>query len=85
MDKSINDKRLLVSEKTINETDKCDKNFTCLEEDGKNLCPIEDCVGGKVHFIKCLDSKPCQYKTFFGDGFVCCCPTRKELYNKYKI
>jgi len=79
-------KRHNVSEETIEETKKCDKDFSCLEGQREDLCTVEQCVNGKVHFIECLDrSNGCPYKISFGYSFICHCPTRKELYNKHKI
>lgn len=78
-------KRYNVSEETTEETKKCDKDFSCLKGQHEDLCPVKDCVNGKVHFVECLNSTQCLYKTSFGESFICNCPTRKELFNKHKI
>ncbi len=74
-----------VSEETIAETKKCNRAFSCLKTPIEPLCTIDYCVDGKVHFIKCLNKKGCSYRSMFGYDFICNCPTRKELYNKYGI
>ena len=77
--------RYTVSEETITETKKCKKGFSCLPGQREDLCQVESCINGKVHFIKCLDKDPCPYQDTFGDGVICHCPIRKELYNKHGV
>jgi hypothetical protein len=77
--------RYTVSEETITETKKCKKGFSCLTGQREDLCQVESCINGKVHFIKCLDKDPCPYQDTFGDGVICHCPIRKELYNKHGV
>ena len=74
-----------VPEETIAETQRCEKGFSCLNEGTEDLCQIESCVNGKVHFIKCLSTKSCSYQIHYGDKCICLCPTRKELYNLYHV
>jgi len=61
----------------------CKKNLSCLS--GSDICKVEFCVEGQIHFIKCMNLEPCHYRMPFGYSFVCKCPVRKELFNKYKI
>ena len=75
----------LVSDETKQKTTNCKKDFACLNGNGSNLCAVEHCVDGKVHFIRCIDQSSCSYRSSFGNGFYCDCPIRKELYNKYGI
>ena len=74
-----------VSEETIAGTQSCEKGFSCLKGQREDLCLVEYCVNGKVHFIKCLNEESCPYQGTFGDGVICYCPTRKELYNKHGV
>ncbi len=74
-----------VSEETIARTQRCNKDFSCLKEKREDLCQVESCVNGKVHFIKCLNKESCVYQGTLGSGIVCYCPTRKELYNKHGV
>lgn len=74
-----------VSDGVRKATTKCTKGFACLAADGAPLCTVEYCVNGEVHFLKCLCDKVCPYQNSFGNGLYCTCPTRKELFNKYKI
>ncbi len=62
---------------------KCIKNLSCMS--GSDICKVELCVDGKIHFIKCMNLEHCNYRISFGYSFVCNCPVRKELFNRYNI
>lgn len=77
-----------ISEKILKETTKCEKDFPCLSSGGKGLCKVEDSIGGEVCFIESKDNSnwgDCSYQASFGYSYMCTCPTRKEIYNKYEI
>ncbi len=74
-----------VSKETIARTQRCNKNFSCLKGQRDDLCIVESCIDGEVHFIKCLNKVSCPYQGTFGAGVICYCPTRKELYNKHGV
>lgn len=74
-----------VGDETRRSASDCPKAFRCLEGAGTNLCPIEDCVGGEVHFIACRAEGYCPYQRSFGHGWLCACPVRKELYRVYHV
>ena len=78
-----------VSDEVRRAATNCKKEFSCLERERNNICTVlctkEDCINGIVHFIKCLNEGSCSYQHSFGDGFICGCPVRKEIFNKYKI
>jgi hypothetical protein len=78
-------KTLAINEEIIKKTTRCTKKLSCLAGDRDDLCKVEFCVEEKIHFIKCLDKQPCNYRIPFGYSHVCICPVRKELYNKYKV
>jgi len=73
-----------ISEDLLKKTTRCKKDFSCLSGERK-LCRVELCVDDKIHFIKCVSNEPCGYKIPFGYSFVCICPVRKELHNRYGI
>ena len=73
-----------IDEKILKETTDCKRKFKCLESEDHIYCRVKDCVEGKVHFIECLYEAPCEYKMVFGHSLVCNCPTRKEIYNRYR-
>ena len=72
-----------IDEDILKSATRCKKNLFCLS--GNDICKVEYCVDGKIHFIKCMNLDPCNYRISFGYSFVCNCPVRKELFNRYKI
>jgi len=74
-----------INDDFIKNANKCKKDHSCLSGDATSLCKIEFCIEDKVHFIKCIDENPCNYRIPFGYSYVCTCPVRKELYNRYKV
>jgi hypothetical protein len=79
------DMQLEIDQKTISATTRCRKGFACLHCNDNVYCPIEDCIMGKIHFIKCLHEQPCGYKAQLNGFSICTCPTRKEIYNRYRL
>jgi hypothetical protein len=67
----------------IAETLFCRKNFECLNNSTIVYCTVENCINKKVHFIDSNDNLSCRYKLAFGYSYICNCPVRKEIYNKY--
>lgn len=74
-----------ISQKTIDETTECEHSHECLKDVSKIHCKVESEISGEVHFVKCPDEELCAYKQTFGHSQMCCCPIRKEIYNKYKV
>ncbi len=75
---------LIVDDNIIKKTTKCRKNFCCLSGK-KPFCNVELCIEKSIHFIKCASNESCGYRVPFGYSYICVCPIRKELYNRYKI
>ncbi len=73
-----------VDAETLKKTTQCNKNFSCLYEKNK-ICQVELNVDDKIHFVKCRSKESCNYRRSFGYSFVCLCPVRKELFNRYNI
>ena len=74
-----------VSKETLEKTTNCKKSFDCLYNDKHIFCKAENCVSNEVLFVKCLYEDACEYRIPFGQSFVCNCPIRKEIFNKYGI
>ena len=75
-----------IDKEILEETTECNKNFSCLTKSGGELCEIEITLfSDKVYFIKCKQDLICNYKMDFEKESCCFCPTRKEIYNKYKF
>ena len=73
-----------VSDEARRAATKCEKVFSCLEGGRNDLCEVESCIDGKVHFLKCLNDSYCSYQQSFGYGVLCSCPVRMEIFNKFK-
>lgn len=76
---------MIVHDDFIKAAIRCKKNHSCLSGDKDNVCKVEMSIGEKIHFIKCKNEDICNYRIPFGYSFVCTCPVRKELYNRYGI
>jgi hypothetical protein len=74
-----------INEEIKKNTTKCNKDFICFSKSRTDLCKVEYNVDNKIHFVNCKSSEPCNYRISFGYSFVCQCPVRKELFNRYKI
>ena len=74
-----------VDDSIIKKTTNCEKNLSCLSEKRKELCNVTHKVEDEVYFVVCQDTEPCSYQSLFGYSFMCTCPVRKEIYNKYTI
>lgn len=74
-----------INEDILEKTTECKKNLSCLSGEKIELCKVELCVEDKIHFIKCKNNEPCNYRVPFGYSHVCICPVRKELHNKYNV
>jgi hypothetical protein len=81
---------LQVSDDSRKRTKKCSSNFLCLSNE-KNplcskkrpLCPVEIALESMI-FVKSKNND-CVYKEEYGAGYLCTCPVRFEIYNRYKM
>jgi len=64
---------------------KCDKSFMCLEDKERIYCSVENFMDNKGHVFKCSHNGSCNYKMSVGYIFICKCPVRKEIFNKFKV
>jgi len=64
----------------------CAKGYACLMNEKHVLCPVVRNIEGKIHFIQCIEDRPCSYKNPIGDSiYTCTCPVRKEIFNQYGL
>lgn len=66
----------------VKKAKKCKKGLQCLKNEKPNFCPAISNIGGEV---LTLTRNSCSYKMSFGNSFICNCPVRKALNNKYGI
>ena len=83
--KDKNNADITIDKKAKDCTIKCDKDFKCLSLSNHELCKVTETVKDEVIFIGCQEKKHCVYVVSFGIYNTCNCPTRKEIYRKYKI
>ena len=73
-----------IDKETLHRTTDCAKDFDCLNNNNHDYCKVLECVN-TVHFVKCSMDNRCYYRLPFSKEFICTCPTRKEIFKKYKI
>lgn len=78
-------KEIKISEDIIKNTKKCTKKYSCISGTRTEICKVELNIEDKIHFVKCLSHESCPYRISFGYSYVCICPVRKELFNRYGI
>jgi hypothetical protein len=78
--------RLQVSDEALKLTTRCMRNFKCLTAETTNICKAERPIKGGGIFIKEKVRETCNYAMPFGfSSFICNCPTRREIYDRYSI
>jgi len=73
-----------IDDEIIKKTSGCKSNFLCLKKKNYGRCKVISTIFKEVHFIKC-NAAFCEYRMCYADDYICNCPVRKELYNKYGI
>ena len=75
--------QLRVADDIVKETH-CTNNFSYLTDKRECLCEVDSAVG-RVLFIKSQFSIACKYCLSYGGSYICTCPTRNEIYKKYRV
>lgn len=75
---------ILIDNETINKTTKCPSCLKCLNDNNHQLCRPESPIKGYGIFIDAKESNSCPYKMSFGNGTICNCPVRYEIFKLYK-
>ena len=77
--------KLEISDSILEKATKCERGFKCLSGDNTCVCEVDD--SSKLPLIK-VKPKPdlsCPYCFSFNKSRYCRCPTRREIYMKYKM
>ena len=74
-----------IDENIKDTTIKCRKIFLCLSNNKEIYCKVKSFIDKDIDILKCLHNDYCNYKISFGNSKFCFCPTRKEIFKKYKI
>ena len=81
---------LRVSDEALEKTTKCSWNYCCLEDETSPKCPAHtsmckvETALDKLLFVY-WNHEDCSYKLAFGDGFMCTCAVRFEIYKRYHM
>ena len=74
-----------ISNVTLKRTTRCMSSFRCLNDETRNVCTVDRCIQDDFCFLKDEEPHECFYITPFGYSFICSCPTRSEIYRRYRI
>ena len=75
---------LSISEDSIRKTSKCPHSYKCLNGQASRLCRPENSITGYGVFVDSEVAGPCPYKLPFGYGWICKCPVRIEIFERYR-
>lgn len=77
--------KFIIGDQIVKATKNCEKNFSCLKLDDAGMGKVVFCLNCKLHGINCKNETSCAYKLSADERTFCTCPTRKEIYFKYKV
>ena len=74
---------LQVSEEARQQAELCPSKFACLTSP-LSPCKVENCSG--LDLLVCLNKSYCPYQEKFGlADYLCACPVRAEIWQKYRF
>ncbi|MBI4843295.1 MAG: hypothetical protein HY809_03090 [Nitrospirae bacterium] len=77
---------MIISNEVVLEAKECALDYSCLSGEKECLCDVEEPSNGIVLFVTPANKRNfCCYRITFGDSFICNCPVRKEIFNRYSI
>jgi hypothetical protein len=74
-----------INESVLKKTINCNNGFRCLAGNRESLCDVVGSVGSSMVQIKSEFHPHCKYRVPFDSFDYCLCPTRTELYNRYRV
>ncbi len=74
-----------IDQDILKNTTQCEKNFSCLSCEKRQVCKVKYCAGEKILFVEPNQYEHCSYRMSFGDQFICSCLTRREIHKRYNI
>jgi hypothetical protein len=69
---------------TIEQTT-CPDNFKCLQHTHCGMCQVERRIPGNNISVSGDGRESCHYRSMAGLSFICNCPVRIELYDRYGL
>jgi hypothetical protein len=76
--------RFEISVESVQQTTRCDSCHACLNDPHFEVCGMDVSLGEDPDFIRCRRRR-CFYNTRHGNEFVCFCPVRNAIHQKYRI
>lgn len=73
-----------ISESTRAQTKKCHLEFACLKGGECPKCAVKYIIPEDGCFIKPEKTENCEYLLSFGYSWICICPTRCEIFQRYQ-
>jgi hypothetical protein len=81
LQKSVNNSlKIPVSTESIRKATKCRSDHSCLRGGHDCVCSVETSIANFGLFVKPAEHCTCSYKMSFGNGFICLCPVRYEIF-----
>ena len=74
-----------IDDAILEKTTKCNYAFSCLSGDKSCLCDVVDSNEEDIVEIKSTPILFCGYCRSLEHAVYCFCPTRAEIYNRYRI
>jgi hypothetical protein len=75
-----------VSEVILENTTNCRNSFACLSGENESMCEgIKSVSAYHAVIIKPKSINSCKYFVHLDNTIYCLCPTRNEIYNRYKM
>jgi hypothetical protein len=75
-----------IPDEILKQTTRCPKNFGCLSCEVDHMCQVESLSKSvPILFVDKVQDRFCSYCGQFRDSWLCSCPVRVELYNRYRI
>lgn len=74
-----------IDKEILNRTTKCEHKLVCLTDGNCPNCDVECRIGGNCVFVKLKEGRSCFYVIPHDGRYICSCPTRCALYEKYEV
>lgn len=71
--------------KSLMEPEECPYGHQCMGDGRGHVCVAERRIPGDGVFVRTTRQVACPFADRFEDGYSCSCPTRIELYERFKL
>lgn len=73
-----------ISDKIVARAIRCTTDAACLRGPEK-MCAVQSVIRGNGVFVTERKRLGCPYSVTFGDGIICTCPVRAEMWRKHEL